>query len=101
MNPSTKKLDLTPSGIPTFRISLGLTQEELGERLDVSGNYVWMLESAKKPIGAKIARKLTELADGPKAADPIELEKWRSRAEEAEAKLAALKAELGLLLKKI
>lgn len=101
MNPSTKKLDLTPSGILTFRISLGLTQEELGERLDVSGNYVWMLESGKKPIGEKISRKLSELAFGAKSADPIELEKWRNRAEEAEAKLAALKMEISALLKKL
>jgi transcriptional regulator with XRE-family HTH domain len=101
MNTSTKKLDLTPSGILTFRNSLGLTQEELGARLDVSGNYVWMLESGKKPIGEKIARRLNDLATGAKSADPLELEKWRARAEAAEAKLAELKSELSSLLKKI
>ena len=100
MNTSTKKLELNSKGILTFRKSLGLTQEELGNRLDVSGNYVWMLESGEKPISEKIARKLKDLAEGKGTTDLTELDNWRQRALSAEKRLDDLKANMIALVKK-
>lgn len=101
MNSSTKKLEINSKGILTFRESLGLTQEQLGNRLDVSGNYVWMLESGQKPISDKIARKLKDLSEGKGTTDLQELESWRQRALNAEKRLEELRAGMSNLLKKI
>ncbi|WP_043588369.1 helix-turn-helix domain-containing protein [Geminisphaera colitermitum] len=98
MKPSTKKLELTSRGILTFRESLGLTQEELGRRLDISGNYVWMLETNKKPISGKIARKLRDLEAGRLGGDADELEKWRRRALTAEETLRTVRRQLETVL---
>ena len=43
------------------RMQLGITQQELGDLLDISKNYVWMLESGAKPISKKVMTRLTEL----------------------------------------
>ncbi len=46
------------------RIKLGITQQELGELLGITKNYVWMLESGQKPLSKKVAAKLAEITGG-------------------------------------
>lgn len=43
------------------RRDLRLTQEELGKRWEISGNYIYMLESETKPFPEKLAPKVEEL----------------------------------------
>lgn len=53
-----KKLEL-PERIREFRRSIRLSQDEFGERLGVSGNYISMIELGKKSPGPSL-RKLFE-----------------------------------------
>ncbi len=41
----------TGKKIKALRKSLGLTQKDFGERLGVTTNYVYLLESGQKPPG--------------------------------------------------
>jgi len=43
------------------RKTLGLTQTELAEKLDMSLGYIYKLENGKKPIGPKVIKKLENL----------------------------------------
>jgi len=43
------------------RLTLRLTQEDMGKRLDVSGNYIYLLESGNKTPSDKIIARLAEL----------------------------------------
>jgi len=43
-----KKERWTPTKIKALRGRLGLTQAAFSERLGVSGNYIWILESGQK-----------------------------------------------------
>lgn len=46
------------------RMKLGITQQELGELLGITKNYVWMLESGQKPVSKKVAARLAEITQG-------------------------------------
>lgn len=94
MKSSTKKLELKPIDILNFRELHGLTQEELGRRLDISGNYVWMLETEKKPISGKIARRFRDLEEGRAGRESQELEEWKYRALAAEETLRSVRQQL-------
>ncbi len=50
--------------IQDARIQLGITQQELGELLGITRNYVWMLESGQKPMSKKVAARLAEITRG-------------------------------------
>ena len=45
---SMKKKKWTSKDIKELRAALEITQAALGERLGVSGNYIWMLEAGQK-----------------------------------------------------
>jgi transcriptional regulator with XRE-family HTH domain len=43
-----------PNRLYEIRQALNLTQAELGKRLTVAKNYIYLIESGKKPLSAKI-----------------------------------------------
>jgi transcriptional regulator with XRE-family HTH domain len=43
------------------RESMGMTQAEFAEHIGISSNYVYLIESGKKPPGPKIIEKLERL----------------------------------------
>lgn len=47
--------------VKTTRKTLGLTQKQLAEKLNINANYVYLLESGKNKIGKKTLEKLKEL----------------------------------------
>lgn len=47
--------------LKNVRLGLRLTQDKIGERLDVTGNYVYLLESGQKQPSLKVVDKLEEL----------------------------------------
>ena len=51
-----KKLD-----VRIFRETHGYTQESLAKALDISRNYVYLVEAGKKPLSNKLQRKLERL----------------------------------------
>jgi transcriptional regulator with XRE-family HTH domain len=59
-----KKLELSKR-IREFRIQSKLSQEELGERLGISGNYVSMIELAKKDPGPSLQKLFETLEQSP------------------------------------
>ena len=84
-----------------IRLLLGLTQAELGKRLGVSKNYIYLIESGRKPLSQKI-RDLAEMLHAqydpkkPEAipVDPLahlraELAECRAQLKEAHATIAA------------
>lgn len=50
-----------PQRLRAARQSLGLSQGELGNRWDLTGNYVWMFEKGEKPIPSKYHSQIAEL----------------------------------------
>lgn len=52
---SVKKSSHLGSRLKEVRLSLGLTQAELGKRLDYDANYIYMLEAGKKAFPKKLA----------------------------------------------
>ena len=46
--------------LKNFRLSKTLTQQELAKILGVTANYVYMIESGRTPISAKLLRKYAE-----------------------------------------
>jgi transcriptional regulator with XRE-family HTH domain len=62
------KLEL-PNRIRDYRKSIRLSQDELGERLGVSGNYISMIELGKKAPGPSL-RKLFEALEQSPAYQP-------------------------------
>lgn len=54
-----------------FRQRLGLTQQELADRIDVSRNYIALVENGKKPFSDKLKAKLSLVNNSP-AAPPRE-----------------------------
>ena len=50
-----------PERLKTLRFRLRSTQDEMAERLGVSGNYVYLVESGKKPPTFKLLRKVEEI----------------------------------------
>jgi transcriptional regulator with XRE-family HTH domain len=50
-----------------FRQRLGLTQQELADRIDVSRNYIALVENGKKPFSDKLKAKLSLVNNSPSA----------------------------------
>lgn len=50
---------------PVFlaRKTLGLSQEELAGLLELTKNYIWMLEAGRKPISPDLLRKVDQLVE--------------------------------------
>ena len=53
---------MTGTDLRTIRTRLGLTQEELGQRLGVRKNTVWRWETGMRHIPEPVARLLSYLA---------------------------------------
>ena len=47
--------------LKNVRLDLRLTQDEMAERLQVSGNYIYLLESGHNTPGPKMLRKFEEV----------------------------------------
>ena len=52
------------STLKAFRESRGLTQQALADRLGVAKNYIYLVESGRKPMTAGLRRKLDALEHG-------------------------------------
>ena len=63
MSPENK-LDL-PARIRDYRKTVRLSQDELGERLGVSGNYISMIELGKKAPGPSLRKLFEALEQSP------------------------------------
>lgn len=50
--------------LKAFRESRGLTQQALADRLGVAKNYIYLVESGRKPMTEGLRRKLDTLARG-------------------------------------
>jgi transcriptional regulator with XRE-family HTH domain len=50
-----------PERLKNARKKLNLTQEGLAERMGMAGNYIYLLESGKKPFPLKLEKNLKEL----------------------------------------
>lgn len=50
-----------PDRLKAYRKRHNLTQQQLADRLGIAKNYVWMLETNKKPPSKKIADELDRL----------------------------------------
>ncbi|HEV2692155.1 MAG TPA: helix-turn-helix transcriptional regulator [Verrucomicrobiae bacterium] len=59
-----KKLNI-PERVRTFRTQAKLSQAELGERLSVSGNYIYLIESGRKPPGPTLLKLFESLEQSP------------------------------------
>jgi len=59
-----KKLAI-PERVRTFRKQAKLSQAELGERLGVSGNYVYLIEAGKKPPGPSLLKLFENMEQSP------------------------------------
>lgn len=61
----TKSENISGLELARLRVESGLTQEQLAGRLGVSRNYIYLLESGKKPMTAKVVTKVrAELLTG-------------------------------------
>lgn len=55
-----------------LRMAMGLSQKELAEKLEVSTNYVAMMESGKKPVPETQCSKIIKLVmECAKSNDPV------------------------------
>jgi transcriptional regulator with XRE-family HTH domain len=54
-------LENFPTRLKKVREALGMSQESLGERLGVAGNYVYMLEKGERNPSRKLESKFREL----------------------------------------
>lgn len=50
-----------PERLKTLRFQLRLTQDQMGEKLNYTGDYVYMVESGKKPPTTKLLKKVEAL----------------------------------------
>jgi len=64
-----KKLGISKR-VRGFRIRAKLSQEELGERLGVSGNYISMIELNKKEPGSSLQKLFASLEQSPLYGEP-------------------------------
>jgi|SRR5579859_742122 len=60
----TKKMDLSER-FRAFRSRLHLSQEEMGEHLCVTGNYIYLIESGKKAPGPSLVKLFESLEHSP------------------------------------
>lgn len=65
-----KKSENSSKRFVSARKQRGLTQEQFAEMLGISGNYVYLIESGKKPAGPKLLEKL-ELLEAEKLTDSL------------------------------
>jgi len=61
---STKKLAISDR-VRNFRKRVELSQAELGERLGVSGNYIYLIESGQKPPGPSLVKLFESFEQSP------------------------------------
>lgn len=61
---SHKKLDISER-FRAFRTRLHLSQEEMGEHLGVTGNYVYLIESGKKAPGPSLVKLFESMENSP------------------------------------
>jgi len=81
--------------ISKARKELNLTQKQLAQALDITENYVYMLEAGKKPLSKKLAARLDALKNHPEKT-ASKTEKSHLTAEEAPAVYRA-SSELAML----
>lgn len=94
-------MDNKSNRLHAIRQALNLTQAELGERLGVSKNYIYLIESGKKPLSAKILEQAERLHAGSNSSevsadvpgDPVaqlraELAECREQLKQAHATIA-------------
>lgn len=55
-------MDFSTCTLRAARDELGITQQEMAEKLGVSRNYVCMIETGEKPFSSKLRKKLVEIA---------------------------------------
>ena len=55
---------MTDSEVRSARLTLGMTQRELGKWLGVTGNYIWMVEAGRKSLSPVRADLLDRMLDG-------------------------------------
>jgi len=84
-----------------IRAILGLTQADFGHRLGVTKNYIYLIESGRKPLSDNIldlAEMLLAQYDPKKPSDiPVDpLAQLRAELAECKAELAECKAQLKL-----
>jgi transcriptional regulator with XRE-family HTH domain len=84
-----------------IRLTLGLTQAELGKRLGVTKNYIYLIESGRKPLSQKIldlAEMLLAQYDPKKPADiPVDpLAQLRAELAECKAQLKQAHATIAV-----
>lgn len=56
-----KNIDFQSNRLKAYRIKKNLSQKELAEMLGVARNYVYLIESGRKPITESIEKKLSML----------------------------------------
>lgn len=61
---STKKIHISER-VRNFRTKANLSQAEMGDRLGVSGNYVYLIESGRKPPGPSLVKLFESLEQSP------------------------------------
>ena len=66
---STKKIAVSER-VRNFRTKAKLSQAELGERLSVSGNYIYLIESGRKPPSATLVKLFEHLERAPQYDTP-------------------------------
>jgi transcriptional regulator with XRE-family HTH domain len=103
--------------VKSVRTALGLTQNDLGAKLGVSGNLIYKIEAATKPLTGRTLRDFLALeaqlgqgkidkdsvkaglADAPIPADYATIEQCRERIKELEGRNAVLEAMVMAALK--
>ena len=60
---SREKLDMSENFLKSFRTSRGLSQQALADLLGVARNYIYLIESGRKPMTESIRQRLDSLDD--------------------------------------
>ena len=60
---SREKLDMSENPLKNFRTSRGLSQQALADLLGVARNYIYLIESGRKPMTESIRLRLDSLGD--------------------------------------
>ncbi len=76
------------------RKALKMTQQEVAEALGVAKNYIYLMESGRKPVTESVILGIEKL--DPKVR--LEDEDWRLRALKAERQLAEINDALSLII---
>jgi transcriptional regulator with XRE-family HTH domain len=62
--PPAKKLEI-PERFRNFRTRLHMSQEQMGEHLCVTGNYIYLIESGKKVPGPSLVKLFESIENSP------------------------------------